>query len=231
MSIRFKESVSDRTYTNNGNPPLVDLLDSDVSLILDVGCGVGANARLIKQSGQDRKVYGITLSESELDLASKEMERCWLADIEKPDLSFLDSHKFDALIFCHVLEHLREPAEVIPRFMEFLKPGGLLLIAVPNVLVWQQRLNFMAGKFEYQESGVLDSTHLRFFTYLSAEQYLVNGVPGLTLTSKQVTGSVPLWFLRRYVLPTRTSAWLDGLGSRLWPNLFGSQILIKARKR
>lgn len=230
MSVSLKETVGDRTYFNAGNSPLVDLLDPDCTTILDVGCGAGDNARLLKQRVQERKVFGITLSPAELKLASREMERCWVADIEHPDLSFLDNLTFDAIMFSHVLEHLRQPTHVIGNFLRFLKPGGFLLIAVPNVLVWSQRFKFMTGKFEYQEEGVLDNTHLRFFTYLTADQYLVADAAELELTSKQVTGSVPLWFMRRHVLPVEVSAWLDSLGCRLWPNLFGGQVLIKARK-
>lgn len=230
MTVGLKETLSDRTYSNSGNPFLVDLLDIECTTILDVGCGAGDNARLIKQRVQERKVFGITLSSAELELASREMERCWVADIEKPDLGFLEGLKFDAIMFSHVLEHLRQPAQVIDHFLRFLKPGGLLLIAVPNVLVWSQRFKFITGKFEYLQAGVLDNTHLRFFTYLTADRYLCAGVPALRITSKQVTGSVPLWFMRRYVFSSRISAWLDRLGCKFWPNLFGDQILIKARK-
>lgn len=230
MSVGLTETVADRTYSNAGNSSLLELIDPDCTTILDVGCGAGDNARLLKQRVQERKVFGITLSSAELELASQEMERCWVADIEKSDLGFLESLKFDAILFSHVLEHLREPVQVIDRFLRFLQPGGLLLIAVPNVLVWSQRFKFIAGKFEYLDAGVLDSTHLRFFTYLTADRYLVADVPALSMTSKQVTGSVPLWFMRRYVFSSRVSAWLDRLGCKFWPNLFGDQILIKARK-
>jgi SAM-dependent methyltransferase len=230
MIVGLTDTVGDRTYFNGGNSPLVDLLDPDCTTILDVGCGAGDNARLIKQRKQERRVFGVTLSVSEMELASREMERCWVADIEKQDLHFLGELRFDAIMFSHVLEHLREPLQVIDPFLRFLKPGGLLLIAVPNVLVWSQRFKFMKGSFDYQQDGVLDSTHLRFFTYLTADRYLVGGVPGLELSSKQVTGSVPLWFMRRHLLPAKASAWLDNLGCKLWPNLFGDQVLIKARK-
>jgi 2-polyprenyl-3-methyl-5-hydroxy-6-metoxy-1,4-benzoquinol methylase len=230
MGTGLNESVAYRSYSNSGNRSLVDLIDADCDIILDVGCGAGDNAQLLKQRGSSRKVFGITLSSAELKLASRKMEHCWVADIEKSDLGFLDSLKFDAIMFSHVLEHVREPTKVIDRFLPFLKPGGLLLIAVPNVLVWSQRFKFVTGKFEYQKEGVLDNTHLRFFTYLTADQYLLADAHDLELISKQVTGSVPLWFMRRQVLPATVSGWLDSWGSRVWPNLFGSQVLIKARK-
>jgi hypothetical protein len=78
---------------------------------------------------------------------------------------------------------------------------------------------------------VLDATHLRFFTYLTADRYLLADVPELKLDSKTVSGSVPLWWLRRHVLPERACSAIDSLGCRWRPNLFGSQILLKATRR
>jgi hypothetical protein len=71
---------------------------------------------------------------------------------------------------------------------------------------------------------------LRFFTFLTADRYLLAKSAELKLVSKTVTGSVPLWWLRRYILPASWSARLDQIGCRLWPNLFGDQVLMKAIK-
>jgi SAM-dependent methyltransferase len=230
-AVALAESVADRTYYNNGNPALLDLLETNCKFILDVGCGSGDNARLLKERRPQSIVFGITLSQTELEAASQDLEAGWVADIETSDLAFLGSRTFDAIIFSHVLEHLREPPKILERFLRFLKPEGFLLIAVPNVLVWSQRLKFMAGQFEYLNGGVLDDTHLRFFTYLTADQYLVSNLAGLRITRKSVSGSVPLWLLRRHVFPQRLSAWLDRIGCKVYPNLFGDQVLIQARKR
>lgn len=228
--VDLEEQLSDRAYSNTGNQPLVELVNGNCLTILDVGCGSGDNARLFKQLNPQRKIYGITLSSTEHERASQSMEQCWVADIESASLPFLEGMEFDAVVFSHVLEHVKEPAKILSRFLLYLKPGGEILIAVPNVLELKQRVKFLMGKFEYEQEGIMDSTHLRFFTYHTADRYLIDGERQLKVISKHAEGSIPLWILRRHVLSKNISSWLDRKCSCLFPNLFGGQILIKARK-
>jgi SAM-dependent methyltransferase len=219
---------AERIYANEGNPPLIELLGGDCGRILDVGCGAGDNARVIRRKFAHLEIHGITHSQAEAGLAAPYLASCRVFDIEgdlPPDFAGMS---FDVLIFSHVLEHLRDPALVLRRFSRLLRQHGAVLIAVPNTLSWATRWRFLRGDFEYTQDGVLDDTHLRFFTYFTADKYLLSKTPGLRLTSKTVSGNVPLWLLRRYVLPGNWSASLDELGCRLWPNLFGSQVLIRA---
>jgi 2-polyprenyl-3-methyl-5-hydroxy-6-metoxy-1,4-benzoquinol methylase len=230
-AIGFAEAP---VYSNAGNPALLDLLGA-ARRVLDVGCGAGDNAALLRARDATVRVVGITHSPAEAALAAAHLERCHVFDIESAwpaePLAELTAARFDALVFSHVLEHLREPSRVLARFSQLLAPGGSVLIAVPNVLGWRQRLRFLSGRFEYQASGVLDATHLRFFTYFTAADYLLADCPELRLVARRVTGSVPLWLLRRRVLPASLSAAIDALGCRAYPNLFGSEILLKASKR
>jgi 2-polyprenyl-3-methyl-5-hydroxy-6-metoxy-1,4-benzoquinol methylase len=219
-----------RIYANAGNPPLIDLLDEDCLTVLDVGCGAGDNAALMKAKSPARKVYGVTWSQAEVGLAMRSLEQCWVADIEQELLEEMAQCSFDAIIFSHVLEHLRDPASVLARFTALLRQGGVVLIAVPNVLVWRQRLQFLLGRFEYEKAGIMDDTHLRFFTFFTADQYLLAASSTLSVVYKGATGSVPLWVLRRNLLPKKWCERIDDWGCRNWPNLFGGQVLIKAVK-
>jgi 2-polyprenyl-3-methyl-5-hydroxy-6-metoxy-1,4-benzoquinol methylase len=220
--------VQNRIYKNHGNAPLLALLDNEPRRVLDVGCGAGDNAGLIKTKYPGCEIHGVTQSAAEAQIAKAWMTACWVFDIEREIPAELSAMRFDAVIFSHVLEHLRDPAAILNRFEHLVLRGGCVIIAVPNTLSWAMRWQFLRGNFEYRSDGVLDDTHLRFFTFVTADRYLLAKSLKLKLVSKSVTGSVPLWWLRRYLLPNSWSSFIDGLGCRIWPNLFGNQVLIKA---
>lgn len=223
--------IVERIYCNKGNLPLINLINKNCKELLDIGCGAGDNAVLVKSAYKECNIYGITYSHAEADIAQNRMVKCWILDIEDRLPSELADQHFDCLVFSHVLEHLRDPAEVLARFSRLLRKGGQVLIAVPNVLSWRMRLQFLMGNFNYESAGVLDDTHLRFFTYFTADQYLLSRSPDLEVTYKSASGSVPLWLLRRYVFPQAWSERIDEWGCRNWPNFFGGQVLISAVKR
>lgn len=231
INERVTPPAPQRVYSNQGNVPLIDLLGEGCNRLLDIGCGAGNNAALIKSKYSECDVFGITHSADEAELAQRHMTRCWVFDIESDLPADLVHQSFDVLIFSHVLEHLRDPALVLARFSRLLRSGGQALIAVPNVLFWRMRARFLLGRFEYESGGELDDSHLRFFTWFTADQYLLSKSPDLELTRKVVSGSVPLWWLRRYVFPRKWSEKCDQWGCRLFPNLFGGQVLIRAIKR
>jgi 2-polyprenyl-3-methyl-5-hydroxy-6-metoxy-1,4-benzoquinol methylase len=217
-----------RIYKNSGNASVLALLNKDPGMVLDVGCGAGDNARLLRSKHPECAVHGITHSPVEAEIARNWMSACWVFDIESDIPEDLRTMTFDAVIFSHVLEHVRDPATTLKKFAELLVPGGCAVIAVPNTLSWAMRWQFLRGDFEYQSDGVLDDSHLRFFTYLTADRYLLGKSPELKLVSKSVTGSVPQFWLRRYLLPKSWSMRIDALGCSIWPNLFGDQVLLKA---
>jgi ubiquinone/menaquinone biosynthesis C-methylase UbiE len=225
---RTPAEAHERIYKNRGNASLLALLGHEPRCVLDVGCGAGDNAVLIKARYPACEIHGVTHSAPEAEIAGKRMSACWVFDIEGEIPRHLSAMRFDALIFSHVLEHLRNPAATLSRFVRLLSRRGCVIIAVPNMLSWAMRWRFLRGDFEYQSEGVLDDTHLRFFTYITADRYLLGKSPQLRLVSKSVTGSVPQWWLRRHLLPKRWSTGIDAMGCRIWPNLFGDQVLLKA---
>jgi SAM-dependent methyltransferase len=168
------------------------------------------------------------LSSDEARRASRFIEDVYIEDLDATHLKFLRQPKFDLIIASHVLEHLKNPIRLVSLLAQRLEPRGQLLIAIPNVLTIKNRWRFACGRFEYEESAVMDRTHLRFFTWHTADRYLVNPVVGLTLVTKVAEGAAPLWFLRQ-ILPKNLTAALDQGGTRLFPNLFGNQVILDAR--
>jgi 2-polyprenyl-3-methyl-5-hydroxy-6-metoxy-1,4-benzoquinol methylase len=223
--------VHDRVYTNAGNVPLVALIQPPCRRVLDVGCGAGDTARRIRERFPASEIVGITHSAAEAELTKDFITDCWVLDVETELPPHVKGQQFDVLVFSHVLEHLKDPARVLSGFTSLLSSGGQVLIAVPNILSWRMRVQFLRGSFRYESAGILDDTHLRFFTYETADEYLLSESPDLIITHKLAEGSVPLGPLRSRLLPGAWRRQLDRWGSSRWPNLFGGQTLIRAVKR
>ncbi|MGA3266417.1 MAG: class I SAM-dependent methyltransferase [Verrucomicrobiota bacterium] len=137
--------------------------------VLDVGCGTGALANLLRT---DRKceIVCVEPDEARARVArSRGLEvhvGCLETDLA-PKLG-----KFDAIVLADVIEHLANPTDLILLTKAFLKPGGRLLISTPNVAHWSIRTKLLFGHFDYQPVGLMDATHLRWFTRRSLMQLL-----------------------------------------------------------
>jgi len=185
---------------------------------LDCGCGAGDNARLLVSWGWD--VVGITLSPDERSSASKFCRSTYLHDLES-GIPGNAKGPFDLIVLSHVLEHLLNPGRVLQDAQRVLVPNGVVAVALPNVLNWRYRRQFVLGRFEYEEGGIMDNTHVRFYTYESGKRLLeANGFRVIVST---VDGSFPLRYVRK-ALP-RAARYIDGLACQLWPGLFGWQLL------
>jgi 2-polyprenyl-3-methyl-5-hydroxy-6-metoxy-1,4-benzoquinol methylase len=150
--------------------------------VLDVGCGVGLNGAAIKRTGA--RVTGIEIVPKSIERARAVLDEVIAADISS-DAAVRDaigSRRFDLIVFADVLEHTLEPRAVLERFLPYLEDDGQVLISLPNVAAWTVRLGLLAGRFDYQPSGILDDTHIRFFTRESAARLCESaGLEVLTL--------------------------------------------------
>lgn len=212
----------ERIYEGS-NRPLIELIAHfRAGAALDCGCGAGGNARALRQMGW--RVTGITVSPRELDIASEYCEAVQLADLNS-GIPQQAGGPFDLVIFSHVLEHLLHPHVALRDARRLLSPGGRILVALPNVLYWRQRMKFLLGEFNYEPTGIMDETHVRFYTLKSGMELLQSN--GFEVVSVLGDGDLPLPYLRRLV--PALGRFLDPLASRLIPGLFGAQILYVAR--
>ena len=193
--------------------------------ILDVGCGTGIMGKALKSENSARKVDGITYSQSEFDAASKLLDNVWVADINEraPGIDTV----YDCIIFSHILEHTFNPSQVLKNFSGFLKENGIVIIALPNVLQYKQRLEFMKGNFKYSlQGGLMDATHFRFFDWQSAQE-MINDA-SLRIIDKKAGGHFPLFFFRRFLPDISRS--IDRFSLKHWPGLFAFQFVFVAVK-
>ncbi len=217
-------------YRNAGNDLVLSMVPPSARHILDVGCGAGDNARRIREKRPDARIVGITHSKEEADLAAAHFEKMFVGDLETLDIGTLDG-PFDLLVFSHVLEHMRDPVQIVRRLLPLLAPAGHVLVAVPNTLEWRSRSALLRGRFDYAAHGIFDRTHLRFFTFDSAPRELIAPLPELVLLEQRGDGAAPLGPLRTRLLPAPLRARIDALAVRRYPNLFARETAMLAQLR
>ncbi len=201
------------------NPAVLARVPSSSVRILDVGCGTGVLGGVFKQQNPERYVAGITHSEQEAERAREVLDHVEIADLESYDFASLG--QFDCVICSHVLEHLRNPADVLVRLRTALVASGVIVIALPNVLYWRQRLQFLMGRFRYTEGGLMDNTHVVFFDWTTAQSLV--GSAGLRLSECTSDGGFPG---SRFLGAAGTL--LDVVSLRLAPGLMGTQFVLVA---
>jgi SAM-dependent methyltransferase len=113
------------------------------------------------------------MNEAAATEAARHLARVVVADLETADLvQEFGAASFDVVVFGDVLEHLRDPLTVLRQARPLLRPGGYVVISTPNIAHGDVRLALLAGRFNYTKVGILDDTHLRFFTRDSLVQFL-----------------------------------------------------------
>lgn len=129
------------------------------SRVLDLGCGPGWLAERMTRAGH--QVVGVDLVESQG--VGARMSRFVQCDLER-GLTLDRDECFDVVVAADVLEHLRDPERLLREALRHLRPGGLVLASVPNVSHWYVRARVALGLFSYDQRGILDRSHIRFFT-------------------------------------------------------------------
>jgi len=157
---------------DNSSHTLLIRLTRGAKNVLDVGCASGYLGNvLIHQFGC--RVSGIEADPAAAAIARQTYQEVIDGNVE--DVSLFERLKhspFDAIIFGDVLEHLRRPEQVLSTARHFLRPDGYVLVSLPNVVTLRLRIRFLRGQFEYTDQGIMDRTHLRFYTLKSAREMI-----------------------------------------------------------
>lgn len=154
-----------KDYYTYVRQPIIDMMThseaADIK-VLEVGCGVGMTLSHIKYLYPNALVYGIELNETAAEIGGN-IVNVRSGNIETMTLDFKEE-TFDYIIFADVLEHLHDPEEILKKMRKYLTKDGCILASIPNLMHGDVVTELLKGNFSYQDSGILDRTHLRFFT-------------------------------------------------------------------
>jgi SAM-dependent methyltransferase len=206
-------------YFSNPRKDILPLLPQNTTTILEIGCGKGETLNWLKSIRFCRTIVGVELSPDVAKVAKEKIDFVIQGDIENIELPYPDEY-FDLILCLDVLEHLRDPWSTIEKLTKFLKTGGILIASIPNVRHYKVIIPLILfGQWNYVDSGILDKTHLRFFTKLSALQLVSSS--GLKIEKTMVISPEIM-----------TRGWLFNLFLfGLIKSIFESHYLIRAVKK
>lgn len=191
--------------------------------ILEVGTAEGYLGAVLKEHGH--YVVGIECNDALANKARAHYDRFHILNVETFD--FCGENGFDVIIFADVLEHLNDPMTVLRRSLAGLAAGGQVIVSVPNIANFFIRGSLLLGRFEYGDRGILDRTHLRFFTLATLRKLLEEcSLRGIEIAATPIPVQV--------VFPFCESKWFLPLHEvhyflvRLWKTLFGYQFVVRA---
>jgi glycosyltransferase involved in cell wall biosynthesis/tetratricopeptide (TPR) repeat protein len=156
------------SYYENVRNDLIPFIPNDAKNVLEVGCGSGMTGQEIKKR-YGAFVAGIELNSSAANAAKDVLDDVIIGDIENIELPYSDG-SFDCILFADVLEHLVDPFSVLVKVRRLLKKGGAIVTSIPNVQFHGVIHQLVEGNWTYEKEGILDATHLRFFTYKEIEK-------------------------------------------------------------
>lgn len=159
-----------REIYENVNPRITEFYAGEES-VLDIGCGSGALGAWIKRENPQAVVHGIDISLDAGRAATERLDAFWCVDL---DLSPLPETglKYDLIILGDILEHLKRPDLFLTGITSHLTTSGRVIVSVPNVANYSIWLRLLFGEFRYTETGIMDRTHLRFFTWHSFSELI-----------------------------------------------------------
>jgi 2-polyprenyl-3-methyl-5-hydroxy-6-metoxy-1,4-benzoquinol methylase len=205
-------------YYQSARKEILPLLPESNKRVLEIGCGEGATLEWLKQIRYCEESWGIELTKNAAETAKTKVDKVIVTDIENDNVD-LPKDYFDLILCLDVLEHLQDPWRIMSMLVTWLRPQGTLLASIPNIRYRTVLFDLaLRGKFDYVDSGILDRTHLRFFTressislFESADLTQIN----VLLHPPQVVGKASI---------------LNGLTFGYFRDMFSWQILISGKK-
>jgi len=215
MENKAFESADSEYYTQEKRF-LHPFIPDGPNVLMDVGCAAGSMGKSLLESNKAIEVIGVELFAAAAAEARKHYKTVHVGDLDVMELNY--EGYFDVVVCGDVLEHLKDPGVVLKQIHRWLKDGGLLVCSVPNVRYWRiWRDLVVRGDWQYKEEGLMDHTHLRWFTTKSLRRLLTDSRFVIEQEGmKMATGPRQEFFHR----------WTFGI----FREFLGFQILMSARK-
>ncbi len=182
--------VKSINYYSSKRTEVLSYVPKDTRKVLDVGCAGGHFGLALKQELGVEEVVGIEVVPEIAEIAKKNLDKVLVGNIEENDFP-LEENYFDLITCCDVLEHTENPVKVLRKLTQYLKPYGRVIISIPNIQYWGTIYNLSFGRWDYRDSGILDITHLKFYTkkklreFIRASGLLTNNIFSLTIAPKE----------------------------------------------
>ena len=150
---------------NQKSPDLIDVLPLTAKRVVDIGCGVGEIAQEFHIRASPEYYLGVEIDPQDAVIAKKYCSECIVGNIEEFDENtWSQLENYDLWVFGDVLEHLYDPWRILKKVREILPTDGQIACCIPNVQHWSVQARLSIGDWRYAEKGLLDRTHIRFFT-------------------------------------------------------------------
>ena len=214
--------------------------------VLDIGCGTGALGELVRSNGNH--VEGVTWSDEEARIASERLDRVHVLDLNRMTGGDGSLHgSFDILVFGDVLEHLLAPRDTLGSLLSLLSANGTVYVSLPNVACFHVRFGLLLGRFNMSpDGGILDETHLHFYTLATAKQMLsesglavqhIHYMPAMSVWAYQFLkkpdkcAPVPQKDSRLFQFYTRFVFPAERLVATCWPGMLANQFVFTCRRK
>jgi len=177
---------------------LIELIPKGTRRILDVGCSVGKTGEMLVEKGFE-EIFGVEIDSKAAEQAKPFYKEVIVGDVEKDILPFSKSF-FDCILYGDVLEHLVNPWRVLMNHKEILSDDGVIICSIPNIRFYRVLKSlFFKGRWDYTPLGILDRTHLRFFTLKTIEDMFRETGFEMRKVIKRKSGSKAMKLINRLV--------------------------------
>jgi|MudIll2142460700_1097286.scaffolds.fasta_scaffold102134_2 SAM-dependent methyltransferase len=205
-------------YYKNVRSEIVSLLPENIKRTLEIGCGEGNTLVFLKQSRGCLWAAGVEVSPQAADIARGKVDLMLEGNFEAMELP-INKGSLDLILCLDVLEHLIDPWTAVRRLHQLLVRGGVMIASIPNVRSFRVLAPLLfRGEWQYAQGGILDKTHLRFFTRQSAIELLESS--GLNVDLVDATG----------LEKGRKTTIANALTFSIFKPFFEHQYLIRARR-